>query len=83
MLAVNAALERSLQISLRVETFKALHQKELGSELIREACQQAYSYVDKIEVLSELLQTGLVPHGPSAEGRTTLTYAAGAGNVAW
>ena len=64
-----------------LERSKALNQKELGSELIREACQQGYSYVDKIEVLSELLQTGLDPHGPSAEGRTALMDAAGAGNV--
>lgn len=53
--------------------------KAIGSDLVREACQQGNK--KNHEALLELLEAGLDPNGPSAQGQTALMFAARAGNI--
>ena len=58
---------------------KALSDNALGSELVREACQQGEE--ENHEALLELLEAGLDPNAPSARGETALMFAARGGNI--
>ena len=57
----------------------ALSDIALGSELVREACQRGNE--KNHEALLELLEAGLDPNGPSAQGKTALMFAALGGNI--
>lgn len=57
----------------------ALSDRALGSELVREACRQGNE--NNCEALLELLEAGLDPNGPSAQGLTALMFAALHGNI--
>ncbi len=71
----------SSRILLRVllERSNALSDKALGSDLVREACQQRNK--KNHGALLELLEAGLDPNGPSAQGQTALMFAALGGNI--
>jgi len=71
----------SSRILLRklLERSNALSDKALGSDLVREACQQGNE--ETHEALLELLEAGLDPNGPSAQGQTALMFAALGGNI--
>jgi ankyrin repeat protein len=71
----------SSRILLRklLERSNALSDKALGSDLVREACQQGNE--ENHEALLELLEAGLDPNGPSAQGQTALMFAALGGNI--
>lgn len=62
-----------------LERSNALSDKALGSDLVREACQQGNE--ENREALLELLEAGLDPNGPSAQGQTALMFAALGGNI--
>ncbi len=62
-----------------LERSNALSDKALGSDLVREACQQGNE--ENHEALLELLEAGLDPNGPSAQGQTALMFAALGGNI--
>ena len=69
----SSLLERLLDRS------KALVDRALGSELVREICLGGHDC--SYEVLSILLEAGLDPNGQSCHGETALMFAARAGNT--
>ena len=66
-------------LSELLDRSNALSDNALGSELVREACQQGNK--KNRETLLELLEAGLDPNGPSTQGETALMFAAHGGNI--